>query len=84
MIFQNFSDDKELLKYIPNNPNLQNIPRELLLSILVNVKREKCVKLYSKYKEIKMQRSTTNNKIYKAYITNQFLNGLHNFASVNM
>ena len=36
-IFQNFEGDEELLKYIPNNPNLQNIPRELLLSILAPV-----------------------------------------------
>ena len=40
--------------------------------------------MYAKYKEIKAQRSTVGNKIYKAQITNEFKNGLNNFSPVNL
>ena len=75
--------DQNLLKYLPDNPKLDAIPREYLLSILANVKREEYAKLYSTYKEIKSQRSTAGKKIYQAEISNQFLNGLKEFEPIN-
>lgn len=83
MIFQIFVGDRDLLQYLPSNPKLQTIPREFLLSVLANIKREKYAQLYSKYKEIKSQRSTIGNKIYRAQITNQFFVGLKNFTPIN-
>ena len=68
-----FSNDADLLRYIPNNPNLRAIPRDFLLSVLANIGREKYAQLYSTYKEMKAKRSNGSNKIYKAQITNEFL-----------
>lgn len=84
MIFQMFHDDDDLLRYIPTDANLKAIPRDFLLSILANIRREKYAQLYSKYKEIKAQRATGGTKIYKAQITNQFLAGLQNFTPLNL
>ena len=56
MIFQIFHDD-DLLRYIPTDANLKAIPRDFLLSILANIRREKYAQLNSKYKEIKAQRA---------------------------
>ncbi len=84
MIFQDFLADEELMKYLPNEPKLETIPREFLLSVLANVKREKYAKLYTKYKEIKVQRSTVGKKLYQAKITNDFKNGLQNFYPINL
>ena len=65
MIFQIFTVDQNLLKYLSDNPKLDAIPREYLLSILANVKREEYAKLYSKYKEIKSQLSNVGKKYIK-------------------
>lgn len=84
MIFQNFFGDDDLLSYLPDNPKISSIPREFLLSVLANVKRDKYAKLYSMYKDIKSQRSTVGKKLYEAQITNQFKNGLNNFMPINL
>ena len=83
-IFEIFERDQNLLKYLPDNPKLDAIPREYLLSILANVKSEEYAKLYSAYKEIKSQRSTIGKRIYQAEISNQFLNGLKEFEPINL
>ena len=80
MLFKIFSNDTDLLRYIQNNPNLRVIPRDFLLSVLANIRREKYAQLYSKYNEMKIERFTGSNKIYKAQITNEFLTGLKNFT----
>ena len=84
MIFESFVGDEELMLYLTNNCKLQTIPREFLLSILANVRREKFANLYAAYKQIKIQRSTTGKKIYQANITNAFYHGLQNFTSINL
>lgn len=84
MIFQNFIGDPELMMYLPNEPKIQTIPREFLLSVLANVKRDKYAQMYAKYKEIKIQRSTVGKKIYQAQITNEFKTGLQNFLPINL
>lgn len=84
MLFKIFENNGILLQYLPSNPNLKTIPREFLLCLLASIRREKYTLLYLKYKEIKAQRSTVGNKVYKAQITNEFKNGLDNFSSVNL
>ena len=84
MIFKIFIGDQDLLRYIPTDVNLRAIPRDFLLSILANIRREKYAQLYSRYKFIKAERSTGGNKIYKTQIINQFLTGLQNFTPVNL
>lgn len=84
MIFKYFEEDQELLQYLPSEPKLKSIPRELLLSIMANVRRAKYAEIYSKYKEIKSQKSTIGNKIYCAQITNEFKEGLNNFRPINL
>ena len=71
-IFEIFERDQNLLKYLPDNPKLDAIPREYLLSILANVKREEYAKLYSAYKEIKSQRSTIGKKYTKLKFQTNF------------
>ena len=53
-IFQQFVGDNELQKYLPNNLKLTSITRELLLSILFYVKRDKYLNLYGIYKTKKV------------------------------
>ena len=72
-IFQNFVGDQELMMYLPNNPKLEAIPREFLLSVLANIKRDKYAAMYGKYKEIKIQRSNISKKVYQAQITNELI-----------
>lgn len=84
MIFQNFIGDEDLLSYLPDGPKLSSIPRDFLLSVLANVKRAKYGQLYSKYKEIKSQRSTVGKKLYQAQITENFKVGLQNFMPINL
>ena len=84
MIFEIFTGDQNLLQYIPTDTNIRAIPRDFLLTILANIRREKYAQLYSKYKEIKAEKTIGVNKIYKAQITNEFLTGLQNFMSVNL
>lgn len=53
-----------------------------LLSVLGNVKHEKYDKMYAKYKEIKIQRSTVRKKQYKAKLTIEFKARLKNFCAI--
>ena len=80
MIFQN----EMQMMYIPDNPKLATIPREFLLSILDNIKREKYAALYSRYKQIKVERAIGGKKIYQVQITNEFFNGIQNFSPINL
>ena len=50
MIFQIFTVDQNLLKYLSDNPKLDAIPREYLLSILANIKRVEYENKYIKLK----------------------------------
>ena len=52
------------MRYIPDNPKSATIPREFLLSILANIKREKYAALYSRYKQIKEERAIGWKKIW--------------------
>ena len=84
MIFEIFTGDQDLLQYIHTDANIRANTRDFLLNILANIRREKYTQLYSKYKEIKAEKTTGGNKIYKAQITNQFFTGLQNFTPINM
>lgn len=84
MIFKIFEEDDALLQYLPDKPNLKTIPRDFLLCVMANIRREKYASMYAKYKDIKAQRSTVGNKVYKAQITNDFKNGLNHFSPINL
>ena len=83
-IFENFIGDETLLKYLPNNVNLKTIPRDFLLCVIANVRKEKYAAMYAKYKEVKAQRSTVGKQVYRAQITNEFRNGLNSFTVINL
>lgn len=63
-IFTQFLGDEELLKYIPTGVKLSPLTRELLLSILAYIKKDKYLALYGIYKSTTLQRSTTGNESY--------------------
>ena len=82
-IFEQFSGDEELLKYIPSGVKLSCLTRELLLSILAYIRKEKYLYLYGIYKSAKLQRSTTNCKNYDIEIENRFADNISNYVSVS-
>lgn len=61
-IFSQFVNDDELLKYIPSGVKPSSLTRELLLSILAYIRKDKYLGLYGIYKATKLQKSTTGNK----------------------
>lgn len=83
-IYKKFIGDENLLLYLPDNPDVKSISRELLLSILFFANREKYLSLYEEYKDLQIQRTTTGNKKYIANITEEMLAHLRNFKPVNM
>ena len=83
-IYKKFLGDENLLSYLPDNPDMKSISRELLLSILFFANREKYLALYEIYKDLQIQRTTTGNKKYIAKITEEMLVHLRNFKPVNM
>ena len=83
-IFKVFANDDTLLAYLPDNPDIRCISREYLLSVLFFSNREKYLELYSKYKNIQIQRTTSGNKKYFAKITNEMYDRLKNFQSINL
>ena len=83
-IFKVFANDETLLAYLPDNPDIRCIIREYLLSVLFFSNREKYLELYSKYKDIQIQKTTTGSKKYFARITNDMLDRLKAFKSINL
>lgn len=83
-IYKKFIGDENLLSYLPDNPDVKSISRELLLSILFFANRDKYLSLYEEYKDLQIQRTTTGNKKYIAKITEEMLAHLRNFKPVNM
>ena len=82
-IFAQFVGDEELLKYIPTGVKPSNLTRELLLSILAYIKKEKYLSLYGIYKAAKLQKCTTGNKNYDLKIQNNFADKFKEYISVN-
>ncbi len=82
-IFDLFIDDIELKKYIPDELKLHSITRELLLSILACVRKDKYLHLYSIYKQIKVERTTGNNKLFSLNIDENYLKKLSEYRCVN-
>ena len=81
-IFSKFVNDEELLQYIPSDAKLSSLTRELLLSILAYIKKEKYLELYGIYKTIKLQRSTTGCKSYDIKIQTNFIEKIQEYVSV--
>jgi len=83
-IFKKFIGDESLLIYLPDNPDMKSITRELLLSILFYGNRSKYLSLYEEYKELQIQRTTTGNRKYYAKVTEEMLSYLQNFKPINL
>ena len=83
-IFKKFIGDESLLIYLPDNPDMKSITRELLLSILFYGSRNKYLSLYEEYKELQIQRTTTGNTKYYAKVTEEMLSHLQNFKPINL
>ena len=83
-IYKKFIGDENLLSYLPDNPDVKSISRELLLDILFFANRDKYLSLYEEYKDLQIQRTTTGNKKYIANLTEEMLAHLRNFKPVNM
>ena len=81
-IFQQFVGDDELQKYLPNNLKLTSITRELLLSILFYVKRDKYLNLYGIYKTKKVERAINGIKVYNVKIKDELFDKLQTYTSV--
>ena len=81
-IFQQFVGDNELQKYLPNNLKLTSITRELLLSILFYVKRDKYLNLYGIYKAKKVERAINGIKVYNVKIKDDLFDKLKTYTSV--
>lgn len=82
-LIEQFNNDNELSKYIPNNCNPTTITRSFILSLLFNVRRDKYLALYETYKKAKLQQSTTNGKIYEININDEYAKELNDFINVN-
>jgi hypothetical protein len=82
-IFEQFANDAELLKYIPTGAKVSSLTRELLLSILAYIRKDKYLRLYQIYKSTKLQRSTTGCKKYDIQIQGNFVENIQNYVSVN-
>ena len=72
IFFQLLGDD-DLAKYIPTNDKLSSLSRELLISILSYIRKDKYLSLYGIYKVTKFQRSTMRYKNYNIKIDNNFV-----------
>ena len=81
-IFQQFVGDDELQKYLPNNLKLTSITRELLLSILFYVKRDKYLNLYGIYKTKKVEKAINGIKVYNATIKDDLFDKLKTYTIV--
>ena len=76
--------NEELLSYLPDNPDMKSINRELLLSILFYGNRAKYLSLYEEYKELQIQLTMIGNKKFIDKVTEEMLQHLHNFKPINM
>lgn len=80
-IINQFNNDEELAKYLPNQINKSTVTRSFLLALLFNVRRDKYLLLYKNYKEKKKQISTTSGKLYEVSISLSFAEKIQNYSS---
>ena len=80
-IIKQFTGDKELGMYIPDNCNPTTVTRSFLLSLLFNIKREKYLFLYNAYKKKKLEQSTFSGKVYEIDVENIFANEINNYVT---
>lgn len=78
-IIAQFTGDDELQKYVPTPCNPSTVTRSFLLSLLFNVKRNKYLELYNKYKQKKIENSTSSGKIYEVIVGSSFAAELNNY-----
>ena len=78
-LIEQFNNDTELHKYLPDKVNKSTITRSFLLSLLFNVKKEKYLNLYKLYKQEKANQSFFGGKIYEVNIDKDFANNIYEF-----
>ena len=71
-----------MLKYIPDNVKPHSLTRELLLSILAFINKDKYLKLYDLHKKTKIQRAATGNHIFNTTIKTGFFEKLNEYKSI--
>lgn len=81
-IFNQFNNDEELLKYIPTGVKASSLTREILLSILAYIRKEKYLELYGLYKATKIQRATTGSRNYDITIQSNFVEKIKEYVSI--
>ena len=82
-IFSHFENNQELLQYIPWGAKASSLTKELLLSILVYIKKDKYLILYGIYKATKLQRSKTGKKNYDIRIQANFVNKIKEYVTIS-
>jgi hypothetical protein len=82
-IIKEFTNDEELQKYVPTPCNPSTVTRSFLLSLMFNVKRNKYLELYNKYKQKEIDNSTNCGKIYEVIVGSSFANELNNYISTS-
>ena len=82
-IFSQFTNDDELKKFIPTDVKIASLTRELMLSILAYIRKDKYLSLYAIYKTTKLQRSTIGSKHYDIEIQSNFVDKIKEYISVS-
>ena len=76
-MIEQFNDDQELIKYIPNDCRPSTVTREFLLSLLFNIRRDKYLSMYEKYKKAKIN----SGKVFEINKDNSFVQELNNYIT---
>lgn len=80
-IISQFTNDIELVKYLPDQVSPSTVTRSFLLALLFNVRKQKYFNIYTAYKDKKKQSSTTGGKLYTVPIAQSFLPHIKNYIS---
>lgn len=75
-IIEQFTNDYELSKYLPDSVNRSTITRSFLLSLLYNIRKDKYLYLYNIYKRQKASKSYFNGKVYEINVTQDYANNI--------
>lgn len=69
---------------MPDNVRLTSLTHEFLLSVLFYGNRDKYLDLYEEYKDIEIQKSTTGNKKYVAFVTDEMKDLLAQYNPIDL
>jgi hypothetical protein len=69
------------MQYIPTGAKVSSLTRELLLSILAYIKKDKYLELYGIYKATKLQRATMGTRNFDIKVQTNFIEKIKEFVS---